>query len=56
VVIGGLLSQEKTTSMTKVPLLGNVPFLGAFFRHENTTSSNRDLVIEVTPHLLPEQP
>jgi type IV pilus assembly protein PilQ len=56
VLIGGLLAQEKTTTMTKVPLLGNVPWLGAFFRHENTTTSNRDLVIEVTPHLLPDLP
>ena len=56
VLIGGLLAQEKTTTMTKVPLLGNVPWLGAFFRHENTSTSNRDLVIEVTPHLLPDLP
>jgi type IV pilus secretin PilQ/predicted competence protein len=54
VVIGGLLSEEKTTSRTKVPLLGDIPFLGALFRHESTTSAKRDLVIEVTPHLLPE--
>src|SRR5215471_11733733 len=56
VLIGGILDQEHTTTLTKVPLLGNVPWLGAFFRHENTSTSNRDLVIEVTPHLLPELP
>ena len=56
VLIGGILDQEKTTDITKVPFLGSVPFLGAFFRHENTTTTNRDLLIEVTPHLLPEQP
>jgi type II secretory pathway component GspD/PulD (secretin) len=54
VVIGGLLNEEKTTGHTKVPLLGDIPWLGALFRHENTTSSKRDLVIEVTPRLLPE--
>jgi type II secretory pathway component GspD/PulD (secretin) len=54
VVIGGLLNEEKTTTRTKVPLLGDIPWLGALFRHESTTSSKRDLVIEVTPHLLPE--
>ena len=56
VLIGGILDQEKTTDISQVPFLGSVPFLGAFFRHENTTTTNRDLVIEVTPHLLPEQP
>ena len=54
VLIGGLLNEEKTTSRTKVPFLGDIPFLGALFRHENTVSSKRDLVIEVTPHLLAE--
>ena len=54
VVIGGLLNEEKTTGYTKVPLLGDIPWLGALFRHENTTTAKRDLVIEVTPRLLPE--
>lgn len=54
VVIGGLLNEEKTTGYTKVPFLGDIPWLGALFRHENTTTSKRDLVIEVTPRLLPD--
>ncbi len=54
VVICGLLSEEKTTSRTKVPLLGDIPWLGALFRHERITTAKRDLVIEVTPRLLPE--
>ena len=54
VLIGGLLNEEKTTTLTKVPFLGNVPWLGVFFRHESSSTSKRDLVIEVTPHLLPE--
>jgi type IV pilus assembly protein PilQ len=54
VVIGGLLNEEKTTGYTKVPLLGDIPLLGRLFRHENTTTSKRDLVIEVTPRLLPD--
>jgi type IV pilus secretin PilQ/predicted competence protein len=52
VVIGGLLSEEKTVSITKVPLLGEIPFLGRLFQHQNIVTSTRDLVIEVTPHLL----
>lgn len=54
VVIGGLLSEEKTASITKVPILGDIPLLGKLFQHQRITSSKRDLVIEVTPHLLPE--
>ena len=54
VVIGGLLNEERTSTVTKVPLLGDVPWLGALFRHENSSLTKRDLVIEVTPHLLPD--
>jgi type II secretory pathway component GspD/PulD (secretin) len=54
VVIGGLLNEEKTTSTTKVPVLGDIPFLGKLFMHSTIVTSKRDLVIEVTPHLLPE--
>ncbi len=54
VIIGGLLNEEKTVNRTKVPLLGDIPLLGALFRHENVVTSKRDLVIEVTPRLLPD--
>jgi len=56
VVIGGLLSEQKNTQVTKVPLLGDIPFLGYLFRHQVTQLEKSDLVIEVTPHIMPEQP
>ncbi len=55
VIIGGLLSEEKTTNVTKVPILGSIPGLGLLFQHHSITSSKKDLVIEVTPRILPEQ-
>jgi type IV pilus assembly protein PilQ len=55
VIIGGLLNTEQTTDRTKVPILGDIPGLGALFTHTTTTSRKTDLVIEVTPHILPEQ-
>ena len=56
VIIGGLLSEEKTTNVTKVPLLGDIPLLGYLFQHHSVTTAKRDLIIEVTPHIMPEQP
>lgn len=56
VIIGGLLSEDKSSTVTKVPILGDIPGLGYFFRHVNTTTTKKDLVIEVTPRILPEQP
>ena len=55
VIIGGLLNEEKTTDEVRVPILGGIPWLGVFFRHMSTTSKKTDLVIEVTPHIVPEQ-
>lgn len=55
VIIGGLLNTEQTTSESRVPLLGSIPGLGLLFRHTVTTARKTDLVIEVTPHILPEQ-
>ena len=41
--------------MTKVPLLGSLPGIGFLFQHHTITSRKTDLVIEVTPRILPEQ-
>jgi type IV pilus assembly protein PilQ len=54
VIIGGLLNEDKTTNITKLPLLGQIPGIGALFSHTSITSTKRDLVIEVTPHILPD--
>lgn len=56
VIIGGLLSEERTTSISKLPILGDIPGLGLLFQHRNSTVAKKDLVIEVTPRILPEQP
>lgn len=55
VIIGGLLSEERTTNISRLPLLGQIPGVGALFQHQNTTVTKKDLVIEVTPHILLEQ-
>jgi len=54
VIIGGLLSEDKTQTITKVPVLGQIPGVGLLFQHHDSQSNKRDLVIEVTPHILPE--
>ena len=56
VIIGGLLNTQQTTTETRLPILGDIPILGALFRHTATTATKTDLVVEITPHILPEQP
>lgn len=56
VIIGGLLSEERTSATSKLPILGDIPGLGLLFRHTTTQVIKKDLVIEVTPRILPDQP
>jgi type IV pilus assembly protein PilQ len=52
VIIGGLLLEEETKGVTKVPLLGDIPLLGLLFQHQNTTHDKLDLIIQVTPRIM----
>jgi general secretion pathway protein D len=51
-VIGGLTQETDLSHHNKIPLLGDVPLLGEQFKSENTSSSNTDLYIVVTPHVV----
>jgi type IV pilus assembly protein PilQ len=55
VIIGGLLSEDRTSTVTKVPILGDIPGIGLLFQHHSIIANKNDLVIEVTPKILPEQ-
>lgn len=51
-VIGGLTIIEKTRSRSGIPLLMDLPFIGALFRNEVERENKRDLLIMVTPHIV----
>ncbi|MGA2479298.1 MAG: hypothetical protein ABSG63_11170 [Spirochaetia bacterium] len=51
VVIGGLIQQEKTVTVQKVPILGDIPLLGLLFQSRNETVQNDELVIYIVPHV-----
>jgi len=52
VVIGGLIRDDKTRSVSRVPLLGSLPLLGPLFRNESTTSEKTNLLIFMTPRVI----
>jgi general secretion pathway protein D len=52
VVMGGLTREDVVTVNDKVPFLGDIPFLGRFFRSEGESSSKRNLLIFVTANLV----
>jgi len=52
VVIGGLISDDVSSSVSKVPWLGDMPLLGHFFRSTQQTSRKKNLLIIITPHVI----
>ena len=52
VVMGGLIREELTTIKDKVPILGDIPVLGWFFRSEGQYSKKKNLLIFVTARLV----
>ena len=52
IVIGGLMNSEEYKRVTKVPLLGDIPILGEFFKHTSKSRDKRELIIVVTPYLV----
>ncbi len=50
--IGGLMSSEDRKSISKFPILGDIPVLGALFRSTNFTRNETDLIIFVTPEIV----
>jgi general secretion pathway protein D len=54
IVIGGLMQDENTKSVKKVPVLGDVPLLGALFRRTIDRKQKTELLIFLTPHVAHE--
>ena len=51
-IIGGLVSRTTKSNVAKIPLLGDLPIIGSFFRNMNYTQDDKELVIIVTPHVV----
>jgi len=53
-VIGGLISKEEARAVHKFPILADVPVLGRFFQSVRKDNSERELIMFVTPQLVPK--
>jgi len=51
-VLGGLKQDTTTKDITKVPILGDIPGLGFFFRHEHNSGLKNNLIFFVTPTII----
>jgi len=51
-VIGGLIDDQDTFGVNKVPLLGDIPIIGAFFRNQTKRKIRNELIVFVTPTII----
>jgi len=54
IVLGGVFREETTTTETKTPLLGDVPYLGRLFKRTNNENRRTELLIFITPRIIAE--
>jgi type IV pilus assembly protein PilQ len=53
-VLGGLFQMETVDQVEKVPLLGDIPYLGRLFRHDIDNIEKREILIFITPKIISE--
>jgi general secretion pathway protein D len=52
VIIGGLITDRETTGVSKIPILGDLPLLGIFFRKNTTLIEKKNLMLIIVPHII----
>ena len=56
IVLGGIFQQTSSDGVTKVPVFGDLPLVGALFRNTSVLQEKRELLIFVTPKIVIERP
>lgn len=51
--LGGIFSQKNKSARDSIPLLGDIPWVGQLFRHDGKDNERRELVVFITPRLVP---
>src|SRR6266852_5463936 len=52
VVIGGVIQTQNSLSVSQVPLLGDIPYLGNLFKRRAVQTSNQELIFFITPRIV----
>ena len=52
VLVGGLIDETVTDTISKVPILGDIPYLGVLFRNTTESVSRIELILLITPHVI----
>lgn len=52
IVLGGLIKDTVSKTKSQVPILGNIPILGMFFKSQGTSTVKKEIVVFITPHIV----
>jgi general secretion pathway protein D len=52
IVAGGMIRSQQQETESKVPILGDIPFIGRLFKSKQTVIENSEIVIIITPHIV----
>jgi type IV pilus assembly protein PilQ len=55
VVIGGIFTQTERNEINKVPLLGDIPWLGYLFQNRVRTTNKTELLVFITPKIVTDR-
>lgn len=47
-----MIQEEERKSVAKLPILGDIPYIGSLFRSTTTSNTKNELVIMITPHII----
>jgi type IV pilus assembly protein PilQ len=56
VVLGGMRKKDTSKQINKIPLLGDIPLLGALFRFEGEETTITELIVFITPRIILQEP
>jgi len=54
IVLGGVFREETTTTVTKTPVLGDLPYIGNLFKRTENAETKTELLIFITPSIINE--
>ena len=54
-VIGGIFTQDERNEINKVPLLGDIPYLGLLFQNRVRSTSKTELLVFITPKIVTDR-
>ena len=52
IVVGGLIRNKEEVTIKKMPILGDLPIIGAAFRHKDSSVEDRELLVFLTPRIV----